>query len=100
MNYSISNNAEFGEYITARDHQRAVQGVMKQVLQRHPDGEYAKQFILENRAGARRCRRSAASWGEHQIEGRREAARDDALDQGQQAGGQGAQLSFDPSRCT
>ena len=53
MNYSISNNAEFGEYVTGprivTDETRAA---MRQCLTDIQTGEYAKQFILENNAGA------------------------------------------------
>lgn len=55
MNYSISNNAEFGEYETGpkivTDDTRAA---MRQCLTDIQNGEYAKRFILENAAGARR----------------------------------------------
>ena len=53
MNYSISNNAEYGEYVSgpkiidAGTRQR-----MKEILARIQSGEYAKEFVLENRAGA------------------------------------------------
>jgi ketol-acid reductoisomerase len=53
MNYSISNNAEFGEYesgpkvITAE-----TRVAMKKMLLEIQSGEYAKKFILESRAGA------------------------------------------------
>jgi ketol-acid reductoisomerase len=53
MNYSISNNAEYGEYVSgpkiidAGTRQR-----MKEILYRIQSGEYAKDFVLENRAGA------------------------------------------------
>jgi ketol-acid reductoisomerase len=53
MNYSISNNAEYGEYVSgpkiidAGTRQR-----MKEILHRIQTGEYAKEFVLENRAGA------------------------------------------------
>ena len=53
MNYSISNNAEYGEYVTGpkivTDETRKA---MKQVLTDIQTGEYAKSFIIENRAGA------------------------------------------------
>jgi len=53
MNYSISNNAEYGEYVSGpkiiNDDARAA---MKQMLKDIQSGEYAKSFILENRAGA------------------------------------------------
>ena len=53
MNYSISNNAEYGEYVTGprvvTDETRAA---MRQALKDIQTGEYAKSFILENQAGA------------------------------------------------
>ncbi len=53
MNYSISNNAEYGEYVTGPrvvdDNTRVV---MRDVLKRIQTGEYARDFILENKAGA------------------------------------------------
>lgn len=48
MNYSISNNAEFGEYVTGpeviNDESR---WAMRQALQRIQNGDYAKMFIQE-----------------------------------------------------
>ncbi|AUM11939.1 ketol-acid reductoisomerase [Ketobacter alkanivorans] len=48
MNYSISNNAEYGEYVTGpeviNDESRAA---MRNALKRIQDGEYAKMFIAE-----------------------------------------------------
>jgi ketol-acid reductoisomerase len=53
MNYSISNNAEYGEYITGpRIVTAETKAVMKQCLKDIQTGEYAKSFILENKAGA------------------------------------------------
>jgi ketol-acid reductoisomerase len=53
MNYSISNNAEYGEYITGPKVINAEsRAAMKQALRDIQTGEYAKNFILENRAGA------------------------------------------------
>jgi ketol-acid reductoisomerase len=53
MNYSISNNEEYGEYETGpkivTDETRAA---MRKVLADIQSGEYAKSFILENAAGA------------------------------------------------
>lgn len=50
MNYSISNNAEYGEYVTGpkviSDQARAA---MKECLANIQNGSYAKQFILEGR---------------------------------------------------
>ena len=50
MNYSISNNAEFGEYVTGP---RVIAGearaAMKEALKNIQNGDYAKRFILEGR---------------------------------------------------
>ncbi len=50
MNYSISNNAEYGEYVTGteviNDKSREA---MRNALKRIQNGEYAKMFILEGR---------------------------------------------------
>jgi len=53
MNYSISNNAEFGEYETGpKIVTQATRDAMRQALRDIQTGEYAKKFILENAAGA------------------------------------------------
>jgi len=69
MNYSISNNAEFGEYVTGP---RIVTGdtkkVMKKVLDDIQSGEYAKQFIVESKAGGPTLLSRRRLMGEHQIE--------------------------------
>ncbi|MDR5818330.1 ketol-acid reductoisomerase [Caballeronia sp. LZ033] len=53
MNYGISNNAEFGEYVTGpRIVTAQTKAAMKDVLHDIQTGEYAKQFILESKAGA------------------------------------------------
>src|SRR6476659_9497252 len=53
MNYSISNNAEYGEYVTGpKVIDNGTRERMKEVLARIQSGEYAKEFVLENRAGA------------------------------------------------
>jgi len=53
MNYSISNNAEYGEYVTGpeviNEQSRAA---MRRALHNIQTGEYAKSFLLENRVGA------------------------------------------------
>jgi len=51
MNYSISNNAEFGEYVTGpKVINEESRKAMKEALKRIQDGDYAKDFILEGRA--------------------------------------------------
>lgn len=51
MNYSISNNAEYGEYVTGdkviNDESRKA---MKECLANIQNGEYAKRFILEGQS--------------------------------------------------
>jgi ketol-acid reductoisomerase len=53
MNYSISNNAEYGEYVSGpKIIDEGTRQRMKEILHRIQTGEYAKEFVLENRAGA------------------------------------------------
>jgi ketol-acid reductoisomerase len=69
MNYSISNNAEYGEYVTGpRVITDETKKVMKQVLKDIQTGEYAKSFIIENRAGAPTLQSRRRLNAEHQIE--------------------------------
>jgi ketol-acid reductoisomerase len=69
MNYSISNNAEYGEYVTGpRIINEESKKVMKQVLTDIQTGEYAKSFILENKAGAPTLISRRRITAEHQIE--------------------------------
>ena len=50
MNYSISNNAEYGEYVTGPQVINSQsKDAMRQCLQNIQNGNYAKQFILEGR---------------------------------------------------
>jgi len=69
MNYSISNNAEYGEYVTGpRIVTDETKKVMKQVLKDIQTGEYAKSFIVENRAGAPTLMSRRRITAEHPIE--------------------------------
>lgn len=50
MNYSISNNAEYGEYVTGPEVvTSATKDAMRKALTRIQTGEYAKMFILEGK---------------------------------------------------
>ena len=52
MRYSISDTAEFGDYMTgSRIIPDAVKAEMKQVLKEIQDGTFAKNWILENQVG-------------------------------------------------
>ena len=69
MNYSISNNAEYGEYVTGpRIVTDETKKAMKQALKDIQSGEYAKSFILENRAGAPTLLSRRRLNAEHPIE--------------------------------
>ncbi|MDQ7002671.1 MAG: ketol-acid reductoisomerase [Ghiorsea sp.] len=69
MNYSISNNAEYGEYVTGpKVINEESRKAMKECLANIQSGEYAKQFILEgqtNYASMTAARRNNAA---HPIE--------------------------------
>jgi len=69
MNYSISNNAEYGEYVTGprivtEDTKNAMRAVLKDIQ----TGEYAKSFLLENMAGAPTLKSRRRLTAEHDIE--------------------------------
>ena len=69
MNYSISNNAEYGEYVTGpRVVTEDTKNAMRQCLKDIQTGEYAKSFILENKAGAPTLISRRRLNAEHQIE--------------------------------
>jgi ketol-acid reductoisomerase len=69
MNYSISNNAEYGEYVTGpKIVTAATKDAMRQCLMDIQSGEYAKNFILESRAGAPTLLSRRRMTAEHPIE--------------------------------
>ncbi|MDQ3271011.1 MAG: ketol-acid reductoisomerase, partial [Pseudomonadota bacterium] len=69
MNYSISNNAEYGEYVTGPNIvTSATKEAMRKCLKDIQTGEYAKSFLLENRAGAPTLLSRRRLNAEHQIE--------------------------------
>jgi len=69
MNYSISNNAEYGEYVTGpKIIDARVKDAMREALARIQSGEYAKDFVLENRAGAPMLLSRRRMTAQHQIE--------------------------------
>ena len=69
MNYSISNNAEFGEYVTGpeviNEQSRAA---MKNALKRIQNGDYAKMFIQEGRLNYPSMTARRRNTAEHSIE--------------------------------
>jgi ketol-acid reductoisomerase len=69
MNYSISNNAEYGEYVSGpKIVTEETKQAMRQCLKDIQSGEYAKSFILENRAGAPTLMSRRRLTAEHPIE--------------------------------
>ena len=69
MNYSISNNAEYGEYVTGpKIVTEETKNAMRKALHDIQTGEYAKSFILENRAGAPTLISRRRLTAEHEIE--------------------------------
>ncbi len=69
MNYSISNNAEYGEYVTGEavvnDSSRAA---MRQALKNIQTGDYAKSFIQEGALGYPSMTARRRNMEAHQIE--------------------------------
>jgi ketol-acid reductoisomerase len=69
MNYSISNNAEYGEITRGpRIVTEETKREMKRVLAEIQSGQYAREFVLENRAGAPMLLAQRKNLAAHQIE--------------------------------
>ena len=69
MNYSISNNAEYGEYVTGKkvinDESREA---MRETLRNIQNGEYVKQFIVEGATNYPSMTANRRNNAAHQIE--------------------------------
>ena len=69
MNYSISNTAEYGEYVTGpRIVTAETKAEMKRVLEDIQQGRFVRDFMLENTAGQPTLKARRTILGEHQIE--------------------------------
>ncbi|SUO95615.1 ketol-acid reductoisomerase [Suttonella ornithocola] len=69
MNYSISNNAEYGEYVTGpRVINEESRWAMQECLENIQNGEYAKSFISEYKVGAPSMTARRRLNAEHPIE--------------------------------
>ena len=69
MNYSISNNAEYGEYVTGPEVVTSeTKAAMKKALYRIQSGEYAKMFINEGQLNYPSMTARRRMNAEHQIE--------------------------------
>ena len=69
MRYSISNNAEYGDISRGpRIIDDKTRAEMRKILREIQTGEYAREFILENRAGAPMLKSSRRIASEHPIE--------------------------------
>ena len=69
MNYSISNNAEYGEYVTGPKVINAQsRQAMREALANIQNGQYAKNFILEGRIGYPEMTARRRQNAEHPIE--------------------------------
>jgi ketol-acid reductoisomerase len=69
MRFSISNTAEYGDYTRGKrvitDETRAA---MRQILKEIQDGDFAREWIAENRAGQENFKRMRAEQADGQIE--------------------------------
>lgn len=69
MRYSVSNNAEYGDVSRGpRIITEATRNEMRKILREIQTGEYAREFILEHRAGAPVLKSSRRLASEHPIE--------------------------------
>ena len=69
MNYSISNTAEYGEYVTGpRIITSDTKAAMKKVLEDIQQGRFARDWVLENQAGAPSFQAMRSKMSNHPIE--------------------------------
>ncbi len=69
MNYSISNTAEYGEYVSGpKVVDSETKQKMKQVLDKIQSGEFTKQWIEEYKSGAKNFESMRSKIDNHQIE--------------------------------
>lgn len=69
MRYSVSNTAEFGDYTRgSRIINESTRAEMKRILDEVQSGQFAKEWILENRAGAASFKAVRRRNREHNIE--------------------------------
>ena len=69
MRYSISNTAEFGDYVTGpRIITAETKAEMKRVLADIQGGRFVRDFILDNRAGNPVLKASRSLQARHEIE--------------------------------
>ncbi|MDF7673310.1 ketol-acid reductoisomerase [Acetobacteraceae bacterium ESL0709] len=69
VNYSISNTAEYGEYVSGpRVITSETKAAMKSILNDIQDGTFVRNFILENQSGNVKFKAIRARNDQHQIE--------------------------------
>jgi ketol-acid reductoisomerase len=69
MRYSISNTAEYGDYTRGpRVVNEETKKEMKRILHEIQTGQFAREFVLENQAGAPTLKARRRIGQEHQIE--------------------------------
>ena len=95
MNYSISNTAEYGEYVSGpRIITAETKAEMKRVLKDIQTGKFPRDWMLENNVSQTSFKATRANAAAPDRGSRRQAPRHDAVDQEEQAGRQGQELIF------
>ena len=68
MRYSVSNTAEYGDYVTGpKMVTDATRQTMREVLKDIQTGSFAREFLLENQVGQPRLRAQRRATGESQL---------------------------------
>ena len=69
MRYSVSNTAEYGDFTRGpRIVNEQTKAEMKRILHEIQTGQFAREFILENRAGASTLKAMRRMGAEHEVE--------------------------------
>ncbi len=94
MRYSISNTAEYGDYVTGpRIVTDETKAEMKRVLTDIQAARFARDWMLENKVNQTSFKATRAARRAPDRGGRRQAARHDAVDRREQAGRQDQELT-------
>jgi ketol-acid reductoisomerase len=68
MRYSVSNTAEYGDYVTGpKMVTDATRAAMREVLRDIRQGTFAREFLLENQVGQPRLRSQRAATAASQL---------------------------------
>ena len=67
MNYSISNTAEYGEYVLVKEYDSKTKEKMREVLKDIQSGKFTKQWMEEHKSGQKNFLKMRKDLADHPI---------------------------------